>query len=523
MRAQVWTGVLAAVVLLAGCTAGGVAVPEPTTAGRSGQSGLTSAAGTAGTGTASTGTASTSSPSSGVGGATVISCDPLEILPCARQVNRVVLPIAGTSTTLLYSSDRQTGREADAAPSAVAVGLGGWSLSTLPGYDPAAHLEVLPNGTVRTVVGIENASTTTVVDPNGSTETTFDASGRAMATVDAVTGLPLTRFTWNDHGLATVTDAAGVSLSVDRDASGKAVGLRVPGTTPMTLAIDGQGMLIGVGYPDGTAVRIDPGSKGLVASVTDGRGQATSFGYDEAGRLTSRIDPTGATTTYRSSGDGNGTATVVTTLPEGATTSNSVSVAGDTTAYSYRGADGVVTTETVKGATRTITSAGATTVIAVAPDPRWGSDVQIPVSVAEGGATMKAETTVRGTATHRTVDIDGAVWIYDFDPGTRTAAVTDPAGKKRTTILDAHGRVTTTAVDGVPAAYGYDRAGRVVTITLGTGKDARAWRYRYGSGSVVVTDPTGSVTTVTVDANGRTTGLTGALHTGGSHDPRRHR
>ena len=92
-------------------------------------------------------------------------CDDLGLLPCARQVNRVTLPIAGSSIALVYSSDRQTGRTADPAPSAANVGLGGWSLSDLPGYDPASSREILPDGTLRTVTGVKQGDLTAVADP----------------------------------------------------------------------------------------------------------------------------------------------------------------------------------------------------------------------------------------------------------------------------------------------------------------------------------------------------------------------
>ena len=49
---------------------------------------------------------------------------------------------------------------------------------------------------------------------------------------------------------------------------------------------------------------------------------------------------------------------------------------------------------------------------------------------------------------------------------------------------------------------------------MGTGAEARVWRYAYASGSITVTDPVGDVTSETVDASGRVTAIAGPEHTG---------
>ena len=152
-RAQTWLVALVAVALvaLAGCKGGGhpAAVPDSS---------------------ATSGTTTTNGPgalSTSVDNPKLDTCDDLGILPCARQVNRVLLPIAGSTLGLVYSSDRQPGRKVDAAPAAAPVGLGGWSISNLPGYDPAMKSEILPDGTVRKVTGSSIGTAFAVVDPAG--------------------------------------------------------------------------------------------------------------------------------------------------------------------------------------------------------------------------------------------------------------------------------------------------------------------------------------------------------------------
>ena len=332
-----------ALVALAGCKGGGHPAAAP-------DASATSGASTAkGPGALST---SVDNPK-------LDTCDDLGILPCARQVNRVLLPIAGSSLQLVYSSDRQPGRRADAAPAAAPVGLGGWSISDLPGYDPATKSEILPQGAVRKITGSSIGAAFAVVDPAGATATEFDKQGRAMTTVDAVTGATVATFTWTAAGLATVTDGSDATLKIGRDQAGNPTSLSVTGTSPMTLTST-SGELTGVFYPNGNNVQLSAGSNGLLTSITDWNGLTTTYTYDSGGRLGGRYDPTGALTRYTRT-DATNTATVTTSNPSGTTTSDSVSLADGTTTYTHRDADGATSTVAANGATRTVTSSGATT------------------------------------------------------------------------------------------------------------------------------------------------------------------
>ncbi len=439
-------------------------------------------------------------------------CDDLGVLPCARQVNRVTLPIAGSSIGLVYSSDRQPGRTADPAPPAGYVGLGGWSLTDLPGYDPATKREVLPDGTVRTVTGVRNGASLAVADPTGSTVTTFDGQGRPTATADAVTGLPMATFTWTAQGLATVTDAAGGALTVHRDAAGAPTSLAVDGTSPMTLQVS-DGDLAAVGYPDGGSVQLSTGSKGLLNGVTDTSGVTTDYAYAPDGRLTARTDPTGATTTYQRTVTASQVA-VTTTEPGEAITTDTVTLGGGTTTFAHRDAGGTATTVARTGDTRILTSTGRTITIVTAGDPRWGADVLWPAKVTTGTATLVAGRTGASDNTSTTVTVDGHRWSYSYDAGARRTTVTDPTGASRTTTLDGRGRVVGTTVEGVPVSYTYDNAGRTAKITVGTGADARVWAYAYQPGRITVTNPVGAVSTETVDATGTVTALAAPGGTG---------
>ena len=74
----------------------------------------------------------------------------------------------------------------------------------------------------------------------------------------------------------------------------------------------------------------------------------------------------------------------------------------------------------------------------------------------------------------RTLTIDGASEPR-YDPATRSAVLTDPDGRTRTTILDAVGRPTDVEANRAYAAttYHYDDHGLIDTVTLGEGPSAR--------------------------------------------------
>ncbi|HEY7812498.1 MAG TPA: hypothetical protein VIC62_04630, partial [Nakamurella sp.] len=482
--------------------------------------------------TASSGTPSQSTPASTTTTATTATsssaapddpaldvCDDLGVLPCARQVNRVILPIAGSSIALLYSSDRQPGRTVDAAPSATDVGLGGWSLSDLPGYDPSSNREILPDGTLRKVTGVKQGDLTAVADPSGQTVTTFDSKGRATATLNALTGAAVAQFSWDSHGLSAVADASGSTITVKRDTSGVPTSLEVTGTSPMTLSA-GSDALQAIGYPDGGIIALDAGAGGLLTDLTDATGLHTAFSYDEQGRLISRTDPTGIITSYQRAA-ANGSATVTTSVDGDTVATDTVTSGAEGTTFGHTDATGVSTTVADAGTKRTVTSAQRTLAITLAPDPRWGTDAPIPatVTVADtsggtGGTSVSASRSASGTTTTSTVSVDGKIWTYASDSTARTTTATDPNGLTRTTTIDDHGRVVSTTVQGVPVRYGYDDMGRVVTVTVGTGGDARTWTYAYQPGTITVTDPVGDKTVQTVNATGVVTAVAGPSGTG---------
>ncbi len=485
--------------LISGCTTSGSAAPSPTTASgvllsptlappTSAPEATTPAAATP----AAPLTANPTQPAANPDDPALDRCDDLVILPCARQVGTAQLPLAGTTITLDYSSDRAAGRLQDKAPSADPIGLSGWTLSVLDSFDPATKTFIAGNGTVRHVAGSAVDGQVAIPDVTGSRVDLFDTRGRLTRTVDAVTGAVQISVTWTEHGVAAVSDAGGVTLSVIRAADGTPKRLQVPAGASTDLGFS-DGRLAAVGYPDGSVAKIRTAANGLLTGWQDAAGRYLRYTYDAQGRLASSTGGTGATTTYSSSNSGSGR-TVETDYPGGATAVDTVAVEGSATRWTHTDTVGAVTTLEASAAQRTITLPGGRTIdMTLAPDPRWGTDAPVLASVSDGGrrSTTAAAAPNRAAPTtpSRTLTVDGKSWTSGYDPATRTATNTDPTGAAITTSYDAKGRVVLRRSGGLPVGYHYDGDGRIDRITLGTGPDARIWTYAYRPGRTTVTDP----------------------------------
>lgn len=438
-------------------------------------------------------------------------------MPCQRQVAAISLPIPGSAVALTYASDRAPGRTADRSPAADAIGLAGWTLSILDTVDLDTHTEITGTGLRRQITGIPvPGGGIAVADPTGARISVFDGSGREISLVDGVTGAKLLTFAWEDSGLAGVSDPAGQVLTVTRAAGGAPTAISVRGGGSLSLGIrDGQ--LAGVGYPDGGVAIIHTAAGGLVDQIWDPAGATEQYRYDDQGRLLSTTTGAGASTGYsRSNTDGH--LTVTTTLPTGAQLIDTVARDGDTVTRTHTDASGGTTTQVENGDDRTITApSGGTVQLSYAPDPRWGADAPV-LKTGQGDSSDVAQTATAATgsgpeaavALDRAITLAGATWTFHYDPDTRTSTVTDPAGITSATVTDADGRILTRSGGGrVAVGYGYDGQGRLASVTLGTGPDARTWRYEYRPHTIAITDPAGGVQVRTLDAAGRLTSVTG--------------
>lgn len=121
---------------------------------------------------------------------------------------------------------------------------------------------------------------TTVTDPLGGQYTlTYDARGQVLTSTDPLGRV--TSFTYDARGnLATVTDPAGVVTAMTRDAAGNVVAIT-----------EAQGL------PEERTRFFTYDALDRPLTVTDPTGAVSAFAYDTGGNLVQTVAPTGETTT----------------------------------------------------------------------------------------------------------------------------------------------------------------------------------------------------------------------------------
>lgn len=110
-----------------------------------------------------------------------------------------------------------------------------------------------------------------------------------------------------------------------------------------------------------------------------------------------------------------------------------------------------------------------------------------------------------------TVTTNGRTYTRTFDAATRDVTTTTPEGRVSVMHTDAQGRLLGEQIPGLaPTTVTYDERGRPITVTEGTGSDARTHTAAYGAagrlGSLI--DPLSRTTTFAYDATGRLTRTT---------------
>ena len=80
----------------------------------------------------------------------------------------------------------------------------------------------------------------------------------------------------------------------------------------------------------------------------------------------------------------------------------------------------------------------------------------------------------------QSTSINGRTYLATFDAGLGTITTTSPEGRQVVATLDGQGREVLRQVTGLaPIAYSYDTAGRLRTVTQGTGTNARIYTFDY--------------------------------------------
>jgi RHS repeat-associated protein len=328
----------------------------------------------------------------------------------------------------------------------------------------------------------------------------FDGSGKHLRTRDTTTGATLQRFSYDLNGrLTTVRDRDGNVTTIVRNAAGDPVQIVPPFAQPTTIVLDADGRASTIVGPDGAThgFTYKPGTL-LLTSMTDANQQTYSFSYDADGKLMLDADPAGGfqqlLRTERPQGFD-----VIRTTPE---TSNATTYSQTQTLIGalhreVRQPDGTVSaSDAFPDATQTLVDAdGTTTSIILGPDPRWGMNAPVALetrttlpSGLERTLSERRYATLNNPADLLSLKDLTLVEelqsdpprVTTYDAATRVLKSVSPEGRQTLRTLDTLGHTVKYEVTGLePMSFLYDVHGRLESVTVGSGSNARHTEFGY--------------------------------------------
>ncbi|PVM82315.1 RHS repeat protein, partial [Caulobacter radicis] len=325
----------------------------------------------------------------------------------------------------------------------------------------------------------------------------YNSFGQRSAVTTYATPIAAAALAALSGGMVSAALTALITLDAAADST-VAFGYDAAGQLVLSTSATGAATRYGYNAFGDLAWRTDPvgtGQTRLTTSTHDRRGLLltqtqdaaagglqllTQYGYDAFGRALQAIDPAGRTTstTYDRAGR------VVTTTD----------ALGQLTSFTYDGRDNVLTRTDRTGA---ITRFAYT-----------AFNQKITVTAPGGFITTTNRNVLGDTVSITDANSNVTTWTYDADGQVLT--VTDPAGVEQRTY-DAAGHLAT-VVDarGMVTRYTYDAADRVLTRKVDEAGLALVTTYEYDAKGqqVRLTDPSGVVTAVAFDLDGRQTAIT---------------
>lgn len=301
-----------------------------------------------------------------------------------------------------------------------------------------------------------------LITGEGATAIERDNGGRVVGTVDP-TGVSST-FTWDQRGLLTsATDPAGLATAYEHDGRGRLAAQIAPGGRRIGAEYGVDGRLAALTDPAGAVTRFTRDANGAVTGVRGGDGSGWDRTLDPLGRETERVGTDGI---VHDRYDYDAAGRLVSAVAAGADVpvaflwDDTDAVVGVTTVEGTstveRDADGWVVATTTADGERTVYERDATGRIVAL---RMGGD-------GDGDAidVPNTEDVERDRAGRLTIGPDGTLSRYD-DAG-RIAEIVPVDGVATRFTYDADGLVATEDGPSGTRRFGYDRAGRVVTVTI---------------------------------------------------------
>ncbi len=399
-------------------------------------------------------------------------------------------------------------------------------------------------GEVRPVLPGATTTQFSVASPDGESLITYDGDGRPATVHDTLTGATTATYSYDAQGrLQTVTTDAG-TLTVMRDSNGNPTGMVAPTGYTTQLTTDAQGHLASLTDPSsGQTTKLTTTDDGMLTEVDVPDGKHT-FTYGDGGYLTKDTGPDGRTVTLSRSETSN-TRTVAVSVDGSAATSYKISWTPDDQVTREIDAPGEKpSVEIDSGNTvQTTTPDGVVTAVSSGPDPRFGMQAPVPVSVTitEPGGRVTSYSEARSVALSDSSNplsvtsatdvqtLDGASTTDDYDGATKTFTLTTPAGRIQKMSVDAvgrpilftpdpsvtsvaisydaHGNLSSLAQGTLEDDLTYDGEGRKLTMKDGAGHTA-SYRYADAQGTTTMTDPSGATWGKQFDGSGNLAGVT---------------
>jgi YD repeat-containing protein len=357
-------------------------------------------------------------------------------------------------------------------------------------YNAAGRITTIIDGpkTIAFSYDASNEHLMRVTSPDGTTDYSYDTGSN----------------TSRRHALLSVQSSDGTQLQFEYDDRGRVTGIATNGgQAPVTFAYGTAGN-ISVTDASGVSVSVDFNDSRKVAHTRDHLGLDTHYRYDASGNLTSQVGPNGLTASneYDSQGNltkqvdsaGNGTELIFD--PASQQPVGRIDVLGNRTSYGYDPTGNLATVTGPDGTVRSLTydTSGYPTVLRNGrnEEMRYMYDAQgrIVQKTYPDGSQSSFTYSVRGNLTsyadsHGTttmtydaadrltrVDYPGERFLnYQYDTAGRRSQIVDQEGFTTNYSYDAQGRLTilTDALGANIVSYEYDSAGRLEREVKGNG------------------------------------------------------
>ncbi len=440
------------------------------------------------------------------------------IIDVQNQVLGERIDVAGTPFALYYRSDRTAGgRE---------TSIGGWTLDVHHVYDLKAKTLLTGDGLRRAVTATAAPTSGELRSPavDGTAIHVFDAAGVHLRTLNPLTESVRYQFIKDSsRRLTRIQDAYGNGTRIERDAKGNPTGIVSADGHRTLLMTSPDGLLASVTNPAGETTRLSYRKDGRLAELTDPKGQKHRFAYSTEGHLSKDENPAGARWELARTQSAHGFRVAM-----------SSALARKSTFEVERGADGerrintgpggsaIQVKKDAKGNEKLTAADGTVSVFEFQPDARWGAaapslrnlSVTTPAGLSmvivatppKAGSTSAQAPAARSFA--EALTINDRTYRRSFDPNKLESTVTTPAGRQIITGLDAQERVTRRVVPGSPVVnFAYDKRGRLIEVSQGTGPEARTVSVSYDEAGRVarIVDPLKRATQFEHDRAGRLT------------------